>query len=287
MASFAITTDNNGDLPLTYLKEHDVGMMSLSYSVDGQTYDAFHPMPEHEFYEKMRAGAMPTTAQVNPETAGIVLREALTQHDGVLHIAFSSGLSGSYQSTMLAAAEVQEEFPNKKIIVVDSLCASLGQGLLVHDAVRMRDAGHSLEETAAWCKENKLHIGHLFTVDDLFHLYRGGRVSRTKAFIGSALNMKPILHVDEEGKLIPIGKVRGRKHALDNLVHRMEEQMGEYYDGVLFLSHGDCQEDAEYVRYQIADKLGIKEERIHFVGPSIGAHSGPGTVALFFHTQTR
>lgn len=272
---------------MTYLKEHHVGLMSLTYTLEGNTYDAFRPMPEHEFYQKMRAGAMPTTAQVNPEAAAQVLRDALKQHDGVLHIAFSSGLSGSCQSAMFAAEELRTEFPDKKIIVIDSLSASLGQGLLVHNACRMRDAGCSLEATAAWCEENKLRIGHLFTVDDLFHLYRGGRVSRTKAFIGSALNMKPILHVDNEGKLTPVGKVRGRKRALDELVSRMEAQVGSQYDGVVFISHGDCEEDAEYVRSQVADRLGVRDSLIHFVGPSIGAHSGPGTVALFFHAQTR
>ena len=287
MASFAITTDNNGDLPMTYLKEHHIGLMSLTYTLEGNTYDSFHPMPEHEFYQKMRAGAMPTTAQVNPEAAAEVFRDALKQHDGVLHIAFSSGLSGSCQSAMFAAEELREEFPDKKIIVIDSLSASLGQGLLVHNACKMRDAGCSLETTATWCEENKLHIGHLFTVDDLFHLYRGGRVSRTKAFIGSALNMKPILHVDKEGKLMPVGKVRGRKRALDELVSRMEAQVGSQYDGIVFISHGDCKEDAEYVRNQVADKLGVRDSLIHFVGPSIGAHSGPGTVALFFHSEMR
>ncbi len=287
MASFAITTDNNGDLPLAYLKEHDVGLMSLTYTIEGETYDAFHPMDSHLFYEKMRAGAMPTTAQVNPEEAGKVFREILKAHDCVLHIAFSSGLSGSCQSTMLAAAEIREEFPEKQIIVIDSLSASLGQGLLVHYAVKMRDAGHTFEETAAWCEENKQHIAHLFTVDDLFHLYRGGRVSRTKAFIGSALNMKPILHVDDAGKLIPIGKVRGRKHALEDLVKRMGEQIGEDYDGIVFISHGDCEADAQYVKEQVQSRFGIEESLIHFVGPAIGAHSGPGTLALFFFAKQR
>lgn len=287
MASFAITTDNNGDLPLTYLKEHNIGLMSLTYAIEGNTYDTFHPMDSHAFYEKMRAGAMPTTAQVNPEEAGKVLREALKEHDGVLHVAFSSGLSGSCQSSMLAAAELREEFPDKQIIVIDSLSASLGQGLLVHYTVKMRDAGHSLEEVAAWCEENKLHIAHLFTVDDLFHLYRGGRVSRTKAFIGSALNMKPILHVDNEGKLIPVGKVRGRKHALNDLVKRMGEQIADDYDGIVFISHGDCEEDAQYVKEQVKNKFGIQESLIHFVGPAIGAHSGPGTLALFFFAKVR
>ncbi len=287
MASFAITTDNNSDLPLAYFKEHDVGLISLTYTIEGNTYDAFHPMDSHVFYEKMRAGAMPTTAQVNPEQVGKVLRERLKERDGVLHFAFSSGLSGSYQSSMLAVAELREEFPDKQIIVMDSLSASLGQGLLVHYAVKMRDAGYSLEDIAAWCEENKLHIAHLFTVDDLFHLYRGGRVSRTKAFIGSALNMKPILHVDNEGRLIPIGKVRGRKHALDELVRRMGEQIADDYDGIVFISHGDCEQDAQYVKEQVQSKFGIQECLIDFVGPTIGAHSGPGTLALFFFANMR
>lgn len=279
---FAITTDNNSDLPIAYLKEHDVGLMSLSYTVDGQTYDAHHPMPDAAFYARMREGAMPTTAQVNPEEARRVLERALETHDAVLHIAFSSGLSGSYQSARIAATELQEQYPNKQIAVVDSLAASLGQGLLVHYAVQMRNEGHSFQETVDWCLENRLHIVHLFTVDDLFHLYRGGRVSKATAIVGSMLNMKPVLHVDDEGKLVAVGKVRGRKRALDDLVRRMTEQIGSYDNQTFFISHGDCLADAEYVRDQVRAKLGIPECLIHFVGPSIGAHSGPGTVALFF-----
>lgn len=284
---FAITTDNNSDLPMTYLKEHDVGLMSLSYTVDGQTYDAHHPMPDVDFYARMRAGAMPTTAQVNPEEARRVLEQALETHDSVLHIAFSSGLSGSYQSARIAAMELQEQYPDKQIVVVDSLAASLGQGLLVHIAVQMRDAGQSFQQTVGWCMENRLHVVHLFTVDDLFHLYRGGRVSKATAIVGSMLNMKPVLHVDDEGKLVAVGKMRGRKRALDDLVKRMGEQIGGYENKTFFISHGDCLADAEYVRDQVQEKFGISDCLINFVGPSIGAHSGPGTIALFFLGKQR
>lgn len=284
---FAITTDNNSDLPMTYLKEHDVGLMSLSYTVDGQTYDAHHPMPDVDFYARMRAGAMPTTAQVNPEEARRVLEQALETHDSVLHIAFSSGLSGSYQSARIAAMELQEQHPDKQIVVVDSLAASLGQGLLVHIAVQMRDAGQSFQQTVDWCMENRLHVVHLFTVDDLFHLYRGGRVSKATAIVGSMLNMKPVLHVDDEGKLVAVGKMRGRKRALDDLVKRMGEQIGGYENKTFFISHGDCLADAEYVRDQVQEKFGISDCLINFVGPSIGAHSGPGTIALFFLGKQR
>lgn len=284
---FAITTDNNSDLPMTYLKEHDVGLMSLSYTVDGQTYDAHHPMPDVDFYARMRAGAMPTTAQVNPEEARRVLEQALGTHDCVLHIAFSSGLSGSYQSARIAAMELQEQYPDKQIVVVDSLAASLGQGLLVHIAVQMRDAGQSFQQTVDWCMENRLHVVHLFTVDDLFHLYRGGRVSKATAIVGSMLNMKPVLHVDDEGKLVAVGKMRGRKRALDDLVKRMGEQIGGYENKTFFISHGDCLADAEYVRDQVKEKFGISDCLINFVGPSIGAHSGPGTIALFFLGKQR
>lgn len=284
---FAITTDNNGDLPLSYLKEHDVGLMTLTYTVEGQTYDALHPMPDHEFYEKMRGGSMPTTSQVNLDSARDVLEQALRQHDAVLHIAFSSGLSGSYQSVCIAAQELREQYPDKQIVVIDSLAASLGQGLLVHYAVQMRDAGQSFTQTVQWCEQNKLHIGHVFTVDDLFHLYRGGRVSKTTAIVGSVLNMKPILHVDDAGKLVAIGKVRGRKRSLDELVNRMAERVGDKHNDIVFISHGDCLADAEYVRDRVCERFGISDSLIHFVGPSIGAHSGPGTVALFFLADHR
>ena len=211
MSEYVITTDNNSDLPEKYLKDHGVGCMYLSYSMDGKNYTHGNFLPEHEFYEAMRNGSMPTTAQVNPENAKALLEPYLKEGKDILHIAFSSGLSGTYNSSRIAAEELMEEYPDRKIIVVDSLSASLGQGLLVWLAQQKKELGQTLEDVADWVEKNKLKMVHLFTVDDLNHLYRGGRVSRTTAIVGSMLNIKPVLHVDNEGKLTAIGKVPRQK----------------------------------------------------------------------------
>ena len=189
----------------------------------------------------------------------------------------------------MAAEELQEEYPERKLIVIDSLCACLGEGLLVYKAVQLKRAGKSLEEVAAWVEENKLHMVHNFTVDDLNHLYRGGRVSKTAAFLGTIVNIKPILHVDNEGHLIPLSKVRGRKKSLLTLVDSMEKQMGSFRDqnDIVFISHGDCIEDADYVASVIKERFGIDAFLINYIGPTIGTHSGPGTVALFYMGEYR
>ena len=243
MRDYVITTDNNADLPDQYLEEHQVGCTYLSYSMNGQNYTHENFLPVHEFYEAMRKGAMPTTAQVNPE----------------------------------------------KIIVVDSLSASLGQGLLVWLAQQKKELGQTMEDVADWVEKNKLKMVHLFTVDDLNHLYRGGRVSKTTAIVGSMLNIKPVLHVDNEGKLTAIGKVRGRKKALQELVKLMDEKIGSFGAGcdTIFISHGDCEQDAKYVAEKVKEKYNIKNIIINQVGATIGAHSGPGTMALFFVGDVR
>ena len=208
MSEYVITTDNNSDLPEEYLKDHGVGCMYLSYSMDGKNYTHGNFLPEHEFYEAMRNGSMPTTAQVNPENAKALLEPYLKEGKDILHIAFSSALSGTYNSSRIAAEELIEDYPDRKIIVVDSLGASLGQGLLVYLAQEKKEQGEDMETVAKWAEENRLHMVHLFTVNDLNHLYRGGRISRTTAVVGSMLNIKPVLHVDNDGKLTAIGKVR-------------------------------------------------------------------------------
>ena len=239
----------------------------------------------------MRDGSMPTTSQVNPEQAKAAFTACLKEGKDVLYIAFSSGLSGTCGSGMVAAQEIQEEgeYPERKIVVIDSLSASLGEGLLVHKAVMLKEAGKSMEEVADWVENNKLHLCHNFTVDDLFHLHRGGRVSKATAILGTMINIKPVLHVDDEGHLIAIGKVRGRKKSLSALVDRMAEQIKGYEDqnDVVFISHGDCMEDAEYVKKLVQERFGIEKFIINHVGPTIGAHSGPGTVALFFMGNPR
>lgn len=285
MKNFIITTDTTADLPADYIEKHHIGLLSMSYIIDGETYTWDKPLPVKEFYEKVRNGSLPTTSQVNPDEAAKAFEKIITEQDvDILHIGFSSGLSGSYNSVRLAAMELAEKYPENKIVAVDSLAASMGEGLLVHKAVTMKEAGKSLEEIASWLEENKLHLVHNFTVDDLFHLYRGGRVSKTAAFVGSMINLKPILHVDNEGHLIPMQKVRGRKKSLLALVDCMEKQMGSWRDknDIVFISHADCEADAQFVADQIKERFGIESFLIDYIGPTIGAHTGAGAVALFY-----
>ena len=289
---FKITTDSTADLPVSYLKENNVGCMPISYILDGVTYGGDKELDWKEFYAMMREqGKMPTTSQINPAEAKEYFEEYIKTDKEILHLAFSSGLSGTCGNMRMAAEEIMEEHPDVKIVVVDSLCASMGEGLFVHKAVKLRDQGKSLEETAAWLNENVQNFVHVFTVDDLFHLYRGGRVSKTAAVIGTLVSIKPKLHVDSEGHLIVIGKVRGRKKSLSALVDYMEEKMGsrvqENKDDYVFISHGDALEDAEYVRDQIRERFGMEHFMINHIGHTIGAHSGPGTIALFFMGESR
>lgn len=290
MRKYIITTDTTADLPESYIKEQGLGIMSLSYTIDGETYDRSHELPVKEFYAKMRAGSMPTTSQVNPEGAKTVFLEMMQKQDAdILHIAFSSGLSGSCNSAFIGAEELAEEYKDHHVIVVDSLAASLGEGLLVHKALENQKKGMSLEENAKWLEDNKLHLVHNFTVDDLFHLHRGGRVSKTAAVIGTMINLKPVLHVDNEGHLIPVSKVRGRKKSLIALVDNMEKQMGSYREqnDIVFISHGDCEEEAQFVADLVKQRFGIDSFLLNHVGPTIGAHSGPGTMALFYMGEYR
>ena len=289
MNTYVIMTDINADLPEEYIREHGLEVLSLSYMIDGETYDRNHPLEVGEFYKRMRNGSMPTTSQVNPDQAKKAFTACLKQGKDVLYIAFSSALSGTYNSGRIAAEEIKEEglFPDRKLVVLDSLSASLGQGLLVHKAVQLKEAGKSLEETVSWVEENKLNLCHIFTVDDLFHLHRGGRMSKATAVLGTMINIKPILHVDEEGRLTPIGKVRGRRKSLSALADRMGEQIKGFENPEVFISHGDCLEDAEYVEKLVRERFGVENFVINHVGPTIGAHSGPGTMALFFMGNQR
>lgn len=289
MDGYVITTDNNSDLPEEFYQKYQVGCTYLSYSIDGQTYTKEDFLTTAEFYARMRAGAMPTTAQVNPEAARALMEPYLIEGKDILHIAFSSGLSGSYASCCVAAEDLSEKYPQRKILVVDSLCASLGQGLLVYHAVKLKEAGKSMEEVVQWLESHRKNLVHLFTVDDLDHLHRGGRVSKATAIVGGMLNIKPVLHVDDEGKLVAIGKVRGRKKSLQALVDGMQERIGPYASScdTIFISHGDCEADARYVEKKVKDIYPIQTVIINYVGATIGAHSGPGTVALFFLGDVR
>lgn len=289
MREFKILTDNTADLPESYIQAHDLTLAWLPYLLDGETYTRENTLDYPTFYARMRAGSMPTTSQVNPQQAREVLEVVLRQGYDVLYIAFSSGLSGTYNSVRMAVEELSGEYPEATIAVVDSLCASLGEGLLVHKAVQMKEAGKSLGEIREWLEANKLHLCHVFTVDDLNHLYRGGRVSRTAAFLGTLANIKPMLHVDDEGHLIALSKVRGRKKSISKLVDMMEERLGDWKDknDIIFISHGDCIEDANRLKELVEERTGIQAYLIDYVGPTIGAHSGPGTLALFFMGEKR
>ena len=286
---FKIITDSTADLPVSYLEQNDIGCLHLSYILDGETYGQEKQMDCKVFFDLMREGKMPTTSQVNPDQAKSYFEEVIKEQDEILYIAFSSGLSGTYNSVQVAAAEVLEEHPDKKILVVDTLCASLGEGLVVMKAVNLRKEGKTLEEVAAWIEEYKQNVVHVFTVDDLFHLHRGGRVSKTSAILGTIISIKPKLYVDNEGHLTLLSKVRGRKKSLSALVEYMEEKMGSFREqnDFIAISHGDCIEDAEYVRDLIKDKFGIENCVINNIGPTVGAHAGPGTVALFFMGEER
>lgn len=285
MKEFVIVTDTTTDLPRDYVEKHHLYMMSLPYTLEGTSYTWEKPMPVKDFYDKMRAGSLPATSQANPEEAALLYESILKDNDvDILHIAFSSGLSGSFNSCRIASADVCEKYPDHRIVVVDSLAATLGQGLLVYKAVQLKEAGKSLDEVAAWVEENKYHLVHNFTVDDLFHLHRGGRLSKTAAIVGTMINLKPVLHVDDEGHLVMLSKVRGRKKSLIGLVDCMEKQLGDWKDknDIIFISHGDCPEDAQFVADLIKERFGYENFMIDYIGATIGAHSGPGTVALFY-----
>ena len=290
MGTYRIVTDSTTDLTPELIQELDVQVIPLCYIMEGKTYHNIPgggEMTDREFYAKLRAGSMSTTTQVNSEEFLRVFTPRLEAGQDVLYIGFSSGLSGTYQSAALAREELKQRFPGRRLEVFDSRCASMGEGLLVYHAAKLQQAGKSLDEVLSWLKENVLNLCHWFTVDDLNHLKRGGRVSTATALVGTMLGIKPVLHVDNEGHLIPVSKVRGRKQSLDALVRRMEDTALDPAGQMVFISHGDCLEDARYVERQIREKLGVRQVELGFIGPVIGAHSGPGTVALFFLGKER
>ena len=257
--------------------------------MEDKIYGGDEDLEASVFYEKMRTGIMPTTMASNPEFIAEKYAEYIAQGTDILHIAFSSALSGSCNNAFITARELSEENPEIRIVTIDSLAASMGQGLLVYKAVTMMEAGKTIEETTEYIEEIKLNLCHQFTVEDLNHLHRGGRVSKTAAVIGTMINLKPILHVDDEGRLTPLQNVRGRKKSLNTLVDNMEILMGRFRDqnDMVMISHGDSLEDANYVAELIRQRFNIQDIMINYVCPTIGAHSGPGTIALFFMGEKR
>lgn len=280
--SYRIVTDSCCDFPADMYEKLNLSMVPLTVLFKGQLYENFTDDSLKSIYDGLRAGEAASTSAVNPETWSTALEPILQNGEDILVLAFSSGLSTTYQSAVIAAGELKEKYPERTINVVDTLAASLGQGLFVWYACKKRDEGMSLEELTAWCEDNKLHLCHWFTVDDLMYLKRGGRVSAATALVGTMLNIKPVLHVDDEGHLINKGKVRGRKASIDALVKKVAELSGDYDNSTMFICHGDCLQDAEYLAKQVKEKYGVKEVLIGYTGAVIGSHSGPGTLALFF-----
>lgn len=289
MQKYVITTDTTCDLPAEYVAEHGLTIIPLCYMMDDKIYGAEENMDIKEFYSMMRQGKMPTTMACVPEQVSETFEGFIKDGYDILHIAFSSALSSSYSNCYMVAEELSERYPETKIKVIDSLCASMGEGLLVHKAVALREAGHTLDEVANWLEANKLNLCHQFTVNDLHHLHRGGRVSKTTAIIGSLINVKPVLHVSNEGKLVSLSNVRGRKKSLITLVDNMEAAIMDYSPAntEVFIGHGDCIEDANFVADMVKSRFGIDNILINYISPTIGAHSGPGTLALFFMGTSR
>ena len=288
MSEYIIMTDSTVDLPKEYLiEELQVPYIPLSYIMDGVTYEDMSGLSGKEFFDKIRAGSLPTTSQVNPEQAKKALEPYVKEEKDILFIGFSSALSGTFNSIRMAAEELMEEYPERKIITVDSLCACLGEGLLVYKAVQLKRAGKSLEEVAKWTEENKLHICHNVAIDDLNHLHRGGRVSKTAAIMGTMIQIKPIIHMNDNGELQVIGKQRGRKKALQHIVNMSVEQSKGWENDIIMITHGDCEEDAQYVAKLVREKMGIENILINCIGSVIGSHTGPGVVAVFCMGEKR
>ena len=283
MREYVLMTDSCCDLTAQMAQELDLVVQPLSVVQEGKEYKNYldhRDLDPKVFYGKLRAGSLGSTAAVNAEAFREAMEAVVEQGKDVLCINFSSALSTTYQSAVIASKEVMEAHPECKIVVIDSLCASLGQGMLVYLAGREKAKGKSLDEVADYVRETIPHQCHWFTVDDLNHLKRGGRVSAAAALLGTMLQMKPVLHVDDEGRLIPMGKVRGRKASIKALLDKMEELVID--TETVFISHGDCLEEVEAMAEEIKRRFGTKEVHINYVGPVIGNHSGPGTIALFF-----
>ena len=290
MNDFVLLTDSSADLSAGLVRELGVEVLPLSFTMGGKTYRNWpdnREMDPGRFYKLLREGGSATTSAVNVSEFADCIEPHLQAGRDVLVLAFSSGLSATCHSARIAAEELSEQYPGRKVYVVDTLSASLGQGLLVWYAARMKNEGKDIDQVRDWVEANKLRLCHWFTVDDLHFLKRGGRVSAATAVLGTMLSIKPVLHVDNEGRLIKVSTARGRGASLTALVDQMERTAIDPAEQTVFISHGDCEADARRVADQVKARLGVKTVHIGPVGPVIGAHSGPGTVALFFLGRER
>ena len=285
--SYKIITDTCCDFPAHMYEELNLGVVPLSVLYKGEYYNSYSEQWLKDLFDGLRNGESASTSAINPDGWASAMEPTLAGGEDVLVLAFSSGLSATYQSAVIAADELAEKYPDRKIRVVDTLCASLGQGLLVWYACQKRDAGLTLDEVANWVEENKLHLCHWVIADDLMHLKRGGRVSAATAIAGTVLQIKPVIHVNDEGKLINVGKARGRKAAIKTLCDKVGELGIPGANDTIFICHGDCLEDAQVLESMLKEKYGTKKVFIYYIGAVIGAHAGPGTMAVFFLGEHR
>ncbi len=283
--SYRIVTDSSANLTDKQISDYGVEILSLKYYIDGREYDSYQkgvPTDYSGTYRLLREKAQITTSLVSREACDDVIRPILEGGEDVLVLAFSSGLSGTYQNIENAARDYRAEFPGRKITVIDTLCASLGEGMAVHYAVKLRNEGKTIDEVAEWVENNKLKICHIFTIDDLFFLKRGGRLSGSSAVLGTLLGIKPVLHTADDGKLYVTGKVRGRKASVEYLINSVGERAVDAENQDIFIVHGDCEEEARYIEREIKRRYRVKNTVVNYVDPVIGAHSGPGTLSVFY-----
>lgn len=287
---FEIITDSSANLTDSLIEKYDLKIISLSYFIGEEEYLSYKEGVKtdySEFYARIRKKEEARTSLANYEECMRVLRPIAESGRDILYIGFSSALSGTFQNVSNCMQELRTKHPDQKLLCVDSLSASMGEGLLVYHALELAQRGATIEETLEWVENHKMNICQWFTVDDLFFLKRGGRLSGAAALAGSLLEIKPILHIDEEGRLVMVSKVKGRKKSLNALVEHMEETVVKIKPQKIFIAHGDCLEDAQYLADGIKAKLGLEDIEINYVDPVIGVHSGPGTIALFYYGKTR
>jgi len=285
MNNYVIMTDSAADLPQALVESRNIHVIPMTVTMGESSFPHYFDernMTSKEFYAKLRSGETSSTSALNPEQLKDAARPFMQEGKDIIYIGLSSGLTSTISSAQVAFAELSEEFPDRKAFAIDSLMASAGQGMFVIMACDKRDAGMSYDDLCDYLSKKNIEVCAWFTVDDLFHLKRGGRVSAATAVLGSMLNIKPILHVDEEGHLISVSKARGRKASLKAMMAQMEEALVAEESNYVYISHGDCESDALELAEMVKAKFGIKEIVISTIGPVIGTHSGPGTLALFF-----
>ena len=290
MREIVISTETNSDLSDQFLSDNGVLVIPHYYNVEETMYgEEGNRLTIKQFYDEMRGGKKVGTAASNPAVILDKFTELAKQGKDIIHISFSSGLSGGYQNIVNGANDVMDEYPDCKIVVIDTLSASLGEGLMIYQALKLVKEGKTIDEIAEAIRSLVPHISVQFTVDDLDYLYRGGRLSKTSAVLGTVINLKPVLHIDDEGKLVALSKVRGRKKSIATMLDNMEQKLGSFKDKqvVIGIMHGDCEEEALQIKGMIEERFGYKDFLIEPIGPSIGAHSGPGTLGLAFLGDAR